>query len=87
MSNILNKLTEEYINKYNIDSLDITSNPRDLVVLLLAEIKCVKLSDIKLDMVEITDKDIQILDQMIEKIAVDKIPPQYLTHKAYIYNE
>lgn len=87
MSNILNKLTEEYINKYNIDSLDITSNPRELVVLLLAEIKCVKLSDIKLDMVEITDKDIQILDQMIEKIAVDKIPPQYLTHKAYIYNE
>lgn len=87
MSNILNKLTEEYINKYNIDSLDITSNPRELVVLLLAEIKKCKLSDIKLGMVEITDKDIQILDQMIEKIAVDKIPPQYLTHKAYIYNE
>lgn len=87
MNNILNKLTEKYINNYNIDSLDITSNPRELVVLLLAEIKCVKLSDIKLGMIEITDKDIQILDQMIEKIAVDKIPPQYLTHKAYIYNE
>ncbi len=87
MNNILNKLIEEYINKYNIDSLDITSNPRELVVLLLAEIKCVKLSDIKLNTVEITDKDIQVLDQMIEKIAVDKIPPQYLTHKAYIYNE
>ncbi len=87
MSNILNKLTEEYINKYNIDSLDITSTPRELVVLLLAEIKCVKLSDIKLNMVEITDEDIQVLDRMMEKIAVDKMPPQYLTHKAYIYNE
>jgi release factor glutamine methyltransferase len=87
MNNILNELTEKYINKYNIDSLDITSNPRELVVLLLSEIKSVKMADIKLNMVDITDADVQELDQMIEKIAVDKIPPQYLTHKAYIYNE
>ena len=87
MNNILNELTEKYINKYNIDSLDITSNPRELVVLLLSEIKSVKMADIKLNMVDITDADVQILDQMIKKIAVDKIPPQYLTHKAYIYNE
>ncbi len=87
MSNILNELTDKYINKYNIDSLDITSNPRELVVLLLAEIKSAKMSDIKLGMAKITDEDVLVLDQMIEKIAVDKIPPQYLTHKAYIYNE
>ncbi len=87
MNNILNELTEKYINKYNIDSLDITSNPRELVVLLLAEIKSVKMADIKLGMTKITDEDVLVLDQMIKKIAVDKIPPQYLTHKAYIYNE
>ena len=39
MNNILSKLTEEYIQKYNIDSLDIISNPRELVVLLVSEIK------------------------------------------------
>ncbi len=87
MNNILNDLTKEYIQKYNIDSLDITSNPRELVVLLLAEIKCCKMVDVKLGMIEITDLDKQILEDMMYKIAVDKIPPQYLTHKAYIYNE
>lgn len=87
MNRKLNETINDYIIKYDLNSLDVVSNPRELILMLLAHIKKCKVYDVKLGMVDITDKDISSLNNMLEKIATDKIPPQYLTNKVYIYNE
>lgn len=87
MNSKLNELINNYITKYDLNSLDVTSNPREIILMLISHIKGCNLVDIKLGMVDITDKDISSLTYMIEQIAIDKIPPQYLTNKVYIYNE
>lgn len=85
MKEQLNKVIKELINKYKLDSLDVTTNPRELIVMLLADIKNTSTSNIKLDLVEITSKDIITLENMLDKISNKKIPPQYITGKEYIY--
>lgn len=83
----LNNLINEYIKKYDLNSLDITSNARELVLMLLSHIKGVSVTDIKLGMAEVNESDIFTLDNMLKSIAIDKVPPQYITNKVYIYNE
>lgn len=83
-SNLNNKITR-LIEKYNLDSLDITSNPRELIVMLLSEIKNCSIANVKLDVVNVTDEDINALEEMLNKIAIEKLPPQYVTNKEYIY--
>ena len=45
----------------------------------------IKYITIKLDMVRITNEDIITLENMLDKIANMKIPPQYVINKEYIY--
>lgn len=81
LNNDILKLTQ----KYNLDSLEVTENPRELIIMLLSEIKKCSIANIKLDLVKITDKDLIVLEDMLDKIANQKIPPQYVTNKEYIY--
>lgn len=85
MNSKLNNIINELIKKYNLDSLEVSSNPRELIIMLLAEIKQCSIANIKLDMVKISDADIVILEDMLGRIANEKIPPQYITNKEYIY--
>ena len=85
MNSKLNNIINELIKKYNLDSLEVSSNPRELIIMLLAEIKQSSIANIKLDMVKISDEDVVILADMLSKIANEKIPPQYITNKEYIY--
>lgn len=87
MNNKLNSKINDLIDKYNLNSLDVTSNPRELIIMLLSHIKKTSIANIKLDMVAIEDKDIAILENMLDKIANDKIPPQYVTNKEYIFGD
>lgn len=87
MNKKLNEIINEYIIKYDLNSLDVTGNPRELILMLIAHIKSCKVADVKLGIIDLTDNDIASLNNMLEQIAVNKIPPQYITNKAYIYNE
>lgn len=83
----LNEIVNRFREKYDIDSLDIISSSRELIVMLLASIKKCTKAEIKLENVEITDTDIITLDIMLKKIVVDKIPIEYITNEVNIYNE
>ena len=85
MNNKLNSKITRLIEKYNLGSLEVTANPRELIVMLLSEIKKCSIANVKLDMVNITEEDLMILDEMLNKIATKKLPPQYVTNKEYIY--
>lgn len=85
MNSKLNHDITELISKYNLDSLEVCQNSRELIIMLLSEIKKTSLANIKLDMVKITDEDMSILEDMLDKIANKKIPPQYVTNKEYVY--
>jgi len=87
MNSKLNELINNYIEKYDLNSLDVTANPRELILMLISHIKGCKVVDIKLGKINLTEEDISLLTHMLEQIAVDKIPPQYLTNKVYLYNE
>ena len=83
----LNEIIKTYNNKYNLDSLEVSSSARELIVMLLANIKKCTQNDIKLKMVSITKEDENILDKMLKEISENKIPPQYITNTVNIYNE
>lgn len=85
MNNKLNSKITRLIEKYNLDSLEVASSPRELIVMLLSEIKKCSTSNIKLDMVDITDEDLTVLEGMLNKITNEKLPPQYVINKEYIY--
>lgn len=85
MNNKLNSIINNLIEKYNLNSLEVTDRPRELIIILLSHIKQTSIANIKLDMVKIDDKDIVVLEGMLEKIANEKVPPQYVTNKEYIY--
>lgn len=85
MNSKLNSEITRLIQKYNLDSLDLMQNSREFVIMLLAEIKATSIANIKLDMVKVEEKDIATLETMLDKIANEKIPPQYVTNKEYIY--
>ena len=85
MNSKLNSYILTLTKKYNLDSLEVTSNSRELIIMLLAEIKKTSIANIKLDMVKITEEDSLILEEMLDKIANKKIPPQYVINKEYIY--
>jgi len=85
MNNKLNSEITRLIEKYNLDSLEVTASPRELIVMLLSEIKKCSTANIKLDMVNVTEEDVTILEEMLNKIANEKLPPQYVTNKEYIY--
>lgn len=85
MNSKLNSYILTLTKKYNLDSLEVTSNSRELIIMLLAEIKKTSIANIKLDMVKITEEDCLILEEMLDKIANKKIPPQYVINKEYIY--
>lgn len=85
MNSKLNNIINELIKKHNLNSLEVSSNPRELIIILLAEIKKCSIANIKLDLIKITDEDILALEDMLLKIANEKIPPQYITNKEYIY--
>ncbi len=87
MNSKLNSKINDLIDKYNLNSLDVTSNPRELIIMLLSHIKKTSIANIKLDIVKIEDKDIEVLENMLNKIANEKIPPQYVTNKEYIYGD
>ena len=87
MNSKLNSKINNLIDKYNLNSLDVTSNPRELIIMLLSHIKGTSLANIKLDIVKIEDRDIEVLESMLNKIANEKIPPQYVTYKEYIYGD
>ena len=85
MNSKVNNIINELIKKYNLDSLEVTANPRELIIMLLSDIKGCSTTNIKLGMIEIYEQDITLLDNMLYKIANEKIPPQYITNKEYIY--
>ena len=85
MNNKLNSEITRLIEKYNLDSLEVTASPRELIVMLLSEIKKCSTANIKLDMVNVTEEDLTALEEMLNKIAIEKLPPQYVTNKEYIY--
>ena len=85
MNSKLNSEITRLIQKYNLDSLDLVKNSREFVIMLLSEIKNSSIANIKLDMVKIEENDIAALDEMLDKIANEKVPPQYVTNKEYIY--
>lgn len=85
MNNKLNEIILSFIEKYDLNSLDISSNPRELIIMLLADVKNCSTSNIKLGIISITDEDILKLEDMLSKISKDKIPPQYITGLEYIY--
>lgn len=85
MNNKLNEIILNFIQKYDLNSLDISSNPRELIIMLLADIKGCSTSKIKLSFVTINNEDILKLEDMLNKISKDKIPPQYITGVEYIY--
>lgn len=85
MNSKLNDKITKLIQQYNLNSLEVTQNPRELIIMLLSDIKNCSIANIKLDMVRIDDEDITALENMIDKIANDKLPPQYVTNKEYIY--
>lgn len=85
MNSKLNSEITKLIEKYNLGSLEVTANPRELIVMLLADIKKCSIANIKLDMVNVTYQDIIILEEMLNKIANEKLPPQYVTNKEYVY--
>jgi len=85
MNSRLNEIITNYIKKYDLNSLDVTANPRELIVMLLADSKNCSTIDVKLGMAKITDEDILKLEAMLDKIAIEKIPPQYVTGVEYIY--
>ena len=85
MKSKLNSEITKLIEKYNLDSLEVTASPRELIVMLLSEIKNSSIANIKLDMIDITGEDLSLLEDMLNKIANEKIPPQYVTNKEYIY--
>ena len=85
MNSKLNSIINSLIQKYNLNSLEVTSNPRELIIMLLSDIKSCSIANIKLDMIKVEDKDIFVLENMLNKIANEKIPPQYVTKKEYIF--
>jgi len=85
MNSKLNSNVIKLIEKYNLNSLELMENPRELIIMLLSEIKRCSIAEIKLDNVQITNEDIMALEDMLNKIANKKIPPQYVTNKEYIY--
>ena len=85
MNSKLNGIINNLITKYNLDSLEVTDSPRELIIMLLSDIKQTSIANIKLDIVKAEDKDIAILENMLDKIANEKMPPQYMTNKEYIY--
>lgn len=87
MNSKLNSIVNNLIGKYNLNSLDVTSNPRELIIMLLSHIKNTSIANIKLDIVRIEDKDIETLENMLDKIANGKMPPQYVTNKEYIWGD
>lgn len=87
MNSKLNSKICDLIDKYNLNSLDVTSNPRELIIMLLSDIKNTSIANIKLGTVKIENSDFEILENMLYKIANEKIPPQYVTKKAYIFGD
>lgn len=85
MNSKLNNIINSLIQKYNLASLEVTSNPRELIIMLLSHIKQTSIANIKLDMVKVVEKDITTLESMLNKIAREKVPPQYITNKEYIF--
>lgn len=83
----LNEIINNFSEKYDMNSLDIVSSSRELIVMLLASIKKCTRADIKLENVDFTDTDIITLDIMLKKITIDKIPIEYITNEVNIYNE
>lgn len=85
MNRKLNNNILELIKKYDLDSLEIAQNSRELIIMLISEIKGCSINMVKLGEIDVTAEDFQILDNMIADIACKKTPPQYLTNKEYIY--
>ena len=85
MNKILNEKINSYIVKYSLNSLDLVENAREFVIMLLADILCVSINDIKLNKCNITTQDFLKLDNILKSISENKIPPEYLTNKSYIY--
>ena len=85
MNSKLNEDITKLIQKYNLNSLEVTDNPRELIIMLLCDIKNTSIASIKLGGVIITDEDMHILEDMLEKISIEKVPPQYVTNKEYVY--
>lgn len=87
MNSKLNSKINDLMIKYNLNSLDVTSNPRELIIMLLSHIKKTSIANIKLDVVKVEDKDIETLEDMLNKIANEKVPPQYVTNIEYIFGD
>lgn len=85
MNSKLNSIINSLIDKYNLNSLDVTDVPRELIIMLLSHIKKTSIANIKLDMVKVEESDIRALETMLNRIANEKVPPQYVTNKEYIY--
>ena len=87
MNSKLNGKINDLVDKYNLNSLDVTSNPRELIIMLLSHIKKTSIANIKLDIVKVENNDIEALEDMLNKISNEKIPPQYVTNKEYIWGD
>ena len=85
MKSELNHTIMLLIEKYNLNSLEVIGNPRELIIRLLADIKCCNINDIKLGLKVIEDEDLKKLEIFLDKISNKKMPPQYLTKTEYIY--
>ena len=85
MNILLNEKINEYINKYDLNSLDIIEDAREFVIMLISDITGYTVIDIKLGKVKINDTDLLKLDKMLYRISNDKIPPEYLTNVSYLY--
>ena len=65
MNRILNDKIQKLITKYDLNSLDVTANPRELIIMLLCNIKKCSIADIKLDNVSVDEKDICIYNDIV----------------------
>ena len=81
----LNEKIKEYIEKYKLDSLEVSDSPRELIIMLLSDIKKCSIIDIKFGKCIVNDNDLNILESYLKEISRDNMPPQYLTEVAYIY--
>ena len=85
MNKFLNDKINEYVIKFNLNSLDIVEEPREFIVMILSDILNTSTTNIKLGNVTVTEKTLLHLENILKDISEKKIPPEYLTNASYIY--
>ena len=74
--------------KYNLSSLDICDSAENLVLNILGYILNQDVLKLKAEnYIELSRENMSMLENYMEQIAVEKIPPQYIIGNVPLYNE